>query len=134
MCYRSTEDLSPSYVDRSSGTTFYDRATRVSAAIATGSGSGSGAVVDSSEIPPQTQYIRRPSSNSYHTGIPGGGLVNNGSGGSSGGAGATIAGGLGGASGAAAAIGVGVVGDVRGRTRDRLYRNGPFTPAIERCV
>lgn len=129
---RSTEDLSPSYVDRNTGTTFYDRSSRVSAAIATGSGSGSGGVaVDSSDIPPQPQYIRRPSSNSYHSNSSSGGgsVVNNGSGGSSVGAGATIAGGI---CGTVAAIGSSASGDVRGRARDRPYRNGPFTPVIDR--
>lgn len=129
---RSTEDLSPSYVDRNTGATFYDRSPRVSAAIATSSGSGSGGVaVDTSDIPPQPQYIRRPSSNSYHSNSSGGvaSVVNNGSAGSSVGAGATIAGG---ACGTVAAIGGSAAGDVRGRTRDRIYRNGPFTPVIDR--
>lgn len=129
---RSTEDLSPSYVDRNSSTTFYDRTSRVSAAIATSSGTGSsGVAVDSSDISQQPPYIRRPSSNSYHSNSSSAvsGVVNNGSGGSSVGAGATIAGSV---CGSVSGVGGVAVGDVRGRTRDRPYRNGPFTPVIDR--
>lgn len=109
----SSEDLSPSYVDRA---TFYDRTARVSSA-----GAETG----------EQQYIRRP--NNYGGG--GSTIVNNGGTSSlnsviGGVAGGVVIASSGVVNSIVSGSGVATTADGRGRTRDRPYRNGPYSSSV----
>ena len=109
--FRSSEDLSPVFVDRPP---FYERSTRGNGGTGVSGAVGSSSGVAASNISEPTDQYRRP--NNYHgTGSTVGGASS-----------ANVSGNISNAS------VVGNVSDGRSRARDRLYRNGPYTSVIDR--